>query len=182
VGQRAIRFHKPREDTMLKLLGLIVLGLISATLSYYNKNYYVGVFNDILGREEDEKVVTRVGRGFLYGFFFPFYFSLIVAGLAALLGFLIVAGIIAAIVFVMVWVTENILPHEWFGDFLLKLFAKVGLSEPAQPVAPPPPQPAASAPSPSGPLSPDAPATGAEGSRDKPEEAGINVTRTHTLD
>jgi len=167
---------------MLKLVGLIVLGLISATLSYYNKNYYVGVFNDILGREEDERVITRVGRGFLYGFFFPVYFSLIVSGLCALLAFLIVAGIIAAIVFVMVWVTENILPHEWFGNLILKLYQKLGFGEPAAPAAPAASQPAAPAPSPSGPLSPDAPATGAEGSRDKAEEAGINVTRTHKLD
>jgi hypothetical protein len=167
---------------MLKLLGLIVLGLISATLSYYNKNYYVGVFNDILGREEDEKVITRVGRGFLYGFFFPVYFSLIVTGLIALLGFLIVAGIIAAIVFVMVWVTENILPHEWFGNLILKLYQQIGFGEPVPPSAPAASQPAAPAPSPSGPLSPDAPATGAEDPKDKPEEAGINVTRTHKLD
>jgi len=168
---------------MLKLLGLIVLGIISATLSYYNKNYYVGIFNDILGREEDERVVTRLGRGFLYGFFFPFYFSLIVAGIIALLGFLIVAGIIAAIVFVMVWVTENILPHEWFGNLILKLYQKIGFGEPVPPAAPAAPQPAAAAaPSPSGPLSPDAPATGAEGSKDKAEEPGINVTRTHKLD
>jgi hypothetical protein len=167
---------------MLKLLGLIVLGLISATLSYYNKNYYVGVFNDILGKEEDERVITRVGRGFLYGFFFPIYFFLIVAGLCALLGFLIVAGIIAAIVFVMVWVTENILPHEWFGDFLLKLYRKIGFGEPVPPAAPAAPHPSATPPSPSGPLSPDAPATGAEGSTDKPGEPGINVTRTHKID
>ena len=167
---------------MWTLIGLIVLGLISATLSYYNKNYYVGVFNDILGREEDERVITRVGRGFLYGFFFPFYFSLIVFGLSALLGFLIVAGIIAAIVFVMVWVTENILPHEWFGNLILKLFQKLGFGEPVPPAAPAAPQPATAAPSPSGPLSPDAPVTGAEGSKDKAEEPGINVTRTHKLD
>jgi hypothetical protein len=110
VGRRTIRIRKPKEDTMWTLIGLIVLGLISATLSYYNKNYYVGVFNDILGREEDERVITRVGRGFLYGFFFPFYFSLIVFGLSALLGFLIVAGIIAAIVFC--GLDQNILPHS----------------------------------------------------------------------
>jgi hypothetical protein len=168
---------------MLKmLLGFIVLGLISAILSYYNKNYYVGVFNDILGKEEDERVITRVGRGFLYGFFFPVYFSLIFVGLCALLGFLVVAGIIAAIVFVMVWVTENILPHEWFGNLILKLYQKIGFGEPAPPAAPGAPHPSATPPSPSGPLSPDAPATGAEGSKDKPEEPGINVTRTHKLD
>jgi hypothetical protein len=167
---------------MWTLIGLIVLGLISATLSYYNKNYYVGVFNDILGREEDERVITRVGRGFLYGFFFPFYFSLIVFGLSALLAFLIVAGIIAAIVFVMVWVTENILPHEWFGNLILKLLHKLGFGEPVPPAAPAAPQPTTTAPSPSGPLSSDAPATGAEGSKGKAEEPGINVTRTHKLD
>lgn len=167
---------------MWTLIGLIFLGLISATLSYYNKNYYVGVFNDILGREEDERVITRVGRGFLYGFFFPCYFALIVFGLGALLGFLIVAGIIAAIVFVMVWVTENILPHEWFGNLILKLYQKLGFGEPVPPAATSVPQPPAAPPSPSAPLSPDAPATGAEGSKDKPEEAGINVTRTHKLD
>jgi hypothetical protein len=165
---------------MLKLVGLIVLGLISATLSYYNKNYYVGVFNDILGREEDERVITRVGRGFLYGFFFPLYLFLIGFGLCALLAFLIVAGIIAAIVFVMVWVTENILPHEWFGNLILKLYQKIGFGEPAPPEAPAARQPPA--PYPSGPLSPDAPATGAEGSTDKRGEPGINVTRTHKLD
>jgi len=167
---------------MLKLLGLIVLGLISATLSYYNKNYYVGVFNDILGREEDERVTTRVGRGFLYGFFFPFYFSLIVAGFIALLGFLIVAGIIAAIVFVMVWVTENILPHEWFGNLILKLYQKLGFGEPVPAPVTSSSQPAAAPPYPSGPLSPDAPAAGTEASKDKPGEPGINVTRTHKLD
>lgn len=167
---------------MVKLLGLIVLGLVSATLSYYNKNYYVGIFNDILGREEDERVVTRVGRGFLYGFFFPLYLFLIGVGLCALLGFLIVAGVIAAIVFVMVWVTENILPHEWFGNLILKLYQKLGFGEPVPAPATSAPHPPASPPSPSGPLSPDAPGTGAEGPKDKSEEAGINVTRTHKLD
>jgi len=174
---------------MRTLIGLIVLVLISATLSYYNKNYYVGVFNDILGREEDEKVVTRVGRGFLYGFFFPFYLVLIGVGLISLLGFLIMAGIIAAIVFVMVWVTENILPHDWFGDIFLKVYGKIGFGEPAPSAAPPQPgqspaspQPPATAPSTSGPPSPNAPATEAEVPKDKPEEPGINVTRTHKLD
>lgn len=166
---------------MLKLIGgLIVLGIISAALSYYNKNYYVGVFNDILGREEDEKVVTRVGRGFLYGFLFPAYLSLIGLGLICLLAFLIIAGIIAAIIFVLVWVTENILPHDWFGDILLKVFGKIGFGEPAPSAAPA--QPPAAAPSASGPPPSDAPATGTEGPKDKPEEPGINVTRTHKLD
>jgi len=161
---------------MVKLIGMIVLGIVSATLSYYNKNYYVGVFNDILGKEEDEKIATRVGRGFLYGFFFPFYLFVIVVGLIALLIFLIVAGIIAAIVFVMVWVTENILPHDWFGSLILNLYGKIGLGAPA--AAPP----ATAAPSSASTPSPDAPVTGAEGQKDKTEELGINVTRTHKLD
>lgn len=56
---------------IIKLIGMIALGLVSAALSYYNKNFYVRVFNDILGREEEEDVAARVGRGFFYGFFFP---------------------------------------------------------------------------------------------------------------
>jgi hypothetical protein len=167
---------------MLKLIVMIILGLVSATLSYYNKNYYVGVFNDILGREEDEKVVTRVGRGFLYGFLFPIYLFLIVVGLIALLIFLVVAGIIAAIVFVLVWVTENILPHDWFGDLLFKLYGMIGMVEPAPAPksfeSPAPPQPSAPAASASVPPTADASAAGT----DKPGEPGINVTRTHKLD
>lgn len=122
---------------MLKLLGMILLGILSGALSYYRKNYYVGVFNDILGKDEEESPAARVGRGFLYGFFFPIYFSLLLAGLAALVAFLIAAGIIAAIVFVLVWVTEKLLPHEWFGNILIGLFGKFGLKgapSPAQPV------------------------------------------------
>jgi hypothetical protein len=116
------------EDTMmLKLLGMILLGILSGALSYYRKNYYVGVFNDILGKDEEESPAARVGRGFLYGFFFPIYFSLLLAGLAALVSFLIAAGIIAAIVFVLVWITEKLLPHEWFGNILIGLFGKFGL-------------------------------------------------------
>jgi hypothetical protein len=174
---------------MLKtLLGLIVLGLISATLSYYNKNYYVGVFNDILGRDEDEKAVSRVGRGFLYGFFFPIYLALILIGLFFLVVFLIAAGIVAAIAFVLVWVTENILPHDWFGEWLLKLYRKIGLGEPApsptasqsigSPAAPPS-EPGASS---SAPPAADAPAASMDEPQDKPGDAGINVTRTHRLD
>ncbi len=174
---------------MWTFIGLIVLGIISATLSYYNKNYYVGVFNDILGREEDEKLITRVGRGFLYGFLFPAYLSLIAAGLCALLGFLIVAGIIAAIVFVMVWVTENILPHDWFGDLLLKVYGKIGMANPApsatpsRPVEPPAPQqPAGSGTSSSVPPTGDAPPANTAEPKEKSEEPGINVTRSHKLD
>jgi len=121
------------EDEM-KLLVMFLLGILSAALSFYGKNYYVGVFNDILGKDEDETAATRVGRGFLYGFFFPVYFSLLLAGLVALIAFLIVAGIIAAIVFVLVWITEKLLPHDWFGNVLISVFDKLGLkgaSEPA---------------------------------------------------
>lgn len=123
---------------LLKLIGMIVLGLISAALSYYNKNYYVRVFNDILGREEDEGAAARAGRGFFYGFLFPIYFVLLLSGLAALISFLIVAGIIAAIVFVLVWVTEKILPNEWIGGLCLQLFDKIGLRGPVAPPAPAP--------------------------------------------
>jgi hypothetical protein len=120
------------EDAMfLKLIGMIVLGLLSAVLSLYNKNYYVRVFNDILGRDEDEDVAARVGRGFFYGFFFPIFFALLLMGVLALIMFLIVAGVIAAIMFVLVWVTEKILPSEWLGRFCLDLFEKFGLKPPA---------------------------------------------------
>ncbi len=112
---------------ILKLIGMIVLGLLSAALSYYKKNYYVRAFDDILGREEDEKAEARIGRGFLYGFFFPVYFVLLLTALIALIGFLIVAGIIAAVIFVIVWVTEKILPHEWVGNLVGGLFQSVGL-------------------------------------------------------
>lgn len=125
---------------LLKLIGMIVLGLISAALSYYNKNYYVRVFNDILGREEDEGAAAGVGRGFFYGFLFPIYFVLLLAGLAALISFLIVAGIIAAIIFVLVWVTEKILPNEWIGGLVIQLFEKVGIRGPV--VSPVPAHPA----------------------------------------
>jgi hypothetical protein len=115
---------------ILKLIGMLVLGLVSAALSYYDKNFYVRVFNDILGREEEEDVTAKVGRGFFYGFFFPIYFVLLLSGLMALISFLIVAGIIAAIVFVIVWVTEKILPNQWIGKLCLDLFSKIGLSGP----------------------------------------------------
>lgn len=119
-----------------ELIAMIVLGILSAILSYYNKNYYVRIFNDILGREEDERTAARVGRGFWYGFFFPWYFLLLVTGLICLIAFLIVAGIIAAIVFVVVWITEKILPDESIGGLLVNLFGKIGLKG-----APAPPEP-----------------------------------------
>jgi hypothetical protein len=111
------------------LICLIFLGVLSGLVSYYNKNYFVRVFNDIMGTEEDERAEVKVGRGFLYGFFVPFYFVLLLIGLASLVAFLIAAGIIAAIVFVLVWVTEKVLPHQFFGKPLMDIFAKIGLKQ-----------------------------------------------------
>jgi hypothetical protein len=121
------------EENMFfwKLIAMIVLGLLSAALSFYKKNLYVRAIDDIMGREEDEKSETRVGRGFLYGFFFPVYFALLLMGLVALIAFLILAGIIAAVIFVLVWVTEKILPHDWFGNIVRGLFFSVGIKGPA---------------------------------------------------
>lgn len=131
---------------ILKLIVMIVLGILSGILSYYNKNFYVRVFDDILGREQEENTAAKVGRGFFYGFLFPIYFALLLTGLICLIAFLIVAGIIAAIVFVLVWVTEKVLPNESAGNLLIGLFEKIGLSgapisrEPeAAPVNPPAP-------------------------------------------
>ncbi len=111
----------------LYLIAMIILGILGAALSHYKANYYLRVVDDILGREEDEKVETRLGRGFIYGFLFPIYFALLLLGVIALAVFLIVAGVVAAIVFVMVWITEKLLPHDWFGDIMLRLFEKIGL-------------------------------------------------------
>ena len=113
-----------------KLIGMIILGIISGGLSYYRKNFFVNIFDDILGREEDEDVVIRVGRGFFYGFFFPFYFLLLLAGLAALVSFIISAGIVATIVFILVWLTEKVLPRKWIGTTCISIFRKVGLKGP----------------------------------------------------
>ena len=141
------------------LIAMILLGFVGAALSHYDKNYYVRVFDDILGREEDKKAETRVGRGFIYGFFFIPYFCLLVTGLVALIIFLIVAGIVAAIVFVIVWITEKLLPYDWFGGLCLGLFDKLGLrgavpvpevSEPVGPADVPPPA-GGQAPTPSAP-------------------------------
>jgi hypothetical protein len=142
------------EEAMIwKLIAMIALGILSGILSFYNKNYYVKIFNDILGKEEEQEAAARVGRGFVYGFFFPVYFLLLLLGLSCLVVFLIIAGIIAAIIFVIVWVSEKILPHEWFGEILLSLLEKVGIkqkaplpaaapvSAPPAPLAPPPAAP-----------------------------------------
>ena len=109
-----------------------------------------------------------MGRGFIYGFLFPIYFILLLWGVVALVAFLIVAGIIAAIVFVMVWVSEKLLPHEWFGESCfgsLKRWVKGAvvpveqtktvIPVPSEPVAteqpsPPPPAPSEETPKPEG--------------------------------
>jgi len=134
---------------ILMLIAMIILGVLGAALSHYKANYYLRVVDDILGREEDEKPETRLGRGFIYGFLFPIYFVLLLSGLLALVAFLIVVGIIAAVVFVMVWVSEKILPHDWFGDIMLKLFEKTGLKGAVAPTEEPKTEiPIAGAPSP----------------------------------
>lgn len=122
---------------LLKAVGFIFLGLLSALLSYYNKNFYVKVFNDIWGREEDENVAARVGRGFYYGFFFPIYFMLLIFGLICLVIFVIIAGVIAAIIFVLVWATEKILPHELAGNIIISIFNKLDIKGPAPTTQPP---------------------------------------------
>ncbi len=119
------------------LIAMIILGILGAALSHYRANYYLSVIDDILGREEDEKLETRLGRGFIYGFFFPIYFILLLSGVLVLVAFLIIVGIIAAIVFVMVWVSEKILPHDWFGDIMARLFEKAGLKGAVAPVEDP---------------------------------------------
>lgn len=179
----------------LKLIVMIVLGILSAALSYYRRNYYVRVFDDILGKEEDENTTTRVGRGFIYGFFFPVYFVLLLGGLIALIWFLIVAGVIVAITFVIVWVTEKILPFDWFGNTLVGLFKSLGLSgteasapppAPASPQAPPsrtspePPKPDKPAPAPQD--KPSEPSSSGAGGSSAFPGGGINRTRVHKLD
>lgn len=157
---------------------MIILGILSALLSFYRKNYYVRVFNDILGKEEDENVAVKVGRGFWYGFWFLLYFSFLLTGLIALIAFLIVAGIIAACVFILVWISEKILPNEAAGNLLLGLFRKLGCSgapTPAESIAEPE-KPAETFTTPhqvSPPVAPPAPAKPAEeasGSEQSDEE------------
>jgi hypothetical protein len=178
---------------ILKLIFMIILGILSGLLSFYRKNYYVRTFDDILGREEDVKTTVRVGRGFVYGFFFPIYFVLALSGLAALIVFLVWAGVIAAIAFLVVWLTEKLIPVEWFGNLLHAVFSRIGLvGAPEAPTPhsyqpPPPPQPSTDSapPSPSSPQ--DSAAEGgsqdsdAQGDNPFPGE-GINRTRVHKLD
>ncbi len=187
-----------------KLIAMIVLGMLSAALSYYRKNYFVSIFDDILGKEEDENDKVRVGRGFIYGFLFPIYFVSLLIGAVVLAGFLIIAGIVAAIVFVLVWITEK-LPHERLGLVIEGLFDRIGLVGP--PRAPEPGRfptapertsarkkeeegfgTSASAPSSTtatqaGEVSGSTTAKKTEElGEGTPSEGGINVTRRHSLD
>lgn len=171
---------------ILKLIGMIILGVLSAALSYYKRNVYVDVFDDILGKDEPDQETVRVGRGFLYGFFFPIYFVLLLTGAIALVIFLLVAAALAAVGFVIVWVTEKIIPHEWFGNVIAKVFSAIGLTRPeakgdvsfSNTTAGPPPS-ADSTPA----DSPKPEPTGDGSSESKSNyDAGINVTRKHTLD
>ncbi len=178
---------------ILKLIFMILLGLLGAALSLYKKNYFVRIFDDILGREEDESLDTEVGRGFIYWFLLPIYFFFLVIGLIVLVIFLIIAAILAAIVFIMVWITEKILPQSSIGGVVLSAFSKVGLSradrreEPVvasrapspvtpPPVATPPPPPVA------GPGADPASAAPEDEGENPFGGEGINRTRTHSLD
>ncbi len=119
-----------------ELAGMIILGVLSAALSYYNRNYFIRVVDDILGREEEENTEAKLGRGFIYGFLFPVYFFLVAFGLIILVAFLIVAGILAGIAFLLVWLTEKIIPKEPVGAIVKGLFDKVGIKGPSLPVEP----------------------------------------------
>jgi hypothetical protein len=60
----------------------------------------------------------------------------------------------------MVWVSEKILPHDWFGDIMLKLFEKIGLRGAAARIEEPKteiPVPTAPTPTQEPPATPDAP-------------------------
>ncbi|MFZ5866759.1 MAG: hypothetical protein ACOYXY_12830 [Thermodesulfobacteriota bacterium] len=176
---------------MLKLIAMLVLGLLSAALSYQGRNYYVQLFDDILGREEEDSMAVKVGRGFAYGFLFPIYFILILIGLLSLIGFLIVAGVVAAIVFALVWGTEKLVPKERLGEFLCSALDKMGLTSHI-PTSEFPQAGASPGPS-SAPPAESAPPAGAKPTGEPPKPAsseepspfpggGINRTRRHSLD
>ena len=170
---------------ILKLIATIVLGLISAALAYYNKNYFVRVFDDIIGREEEDTLAVKMGRSFVYGFLFPVYFVLFLWGAILLVICLIVGAIVAGIVFVLVWITEKVIPHEGLGSLILGVFTRVGLR-----AFPPTPEstgvPEEISPAKPGSPSPPAPPTPDRPPSDEPNSpfpgGGINRTRVHTLD
>ncbi|MBM4327087.1 MAG: hypothetical protein FJ118_07970 [Deltaproteobacteria bacterium] len=176
---------------LLYLIAMLVLGLLSAALSYQGRNYYVRLFDDILGREEEETMAAKVGRGFVYGFLFPIYFGLILIGLISLIIFLLVAGVVAAIVFALVWATEKLVPKERLGEIVCGLFDKMGLTRysPAPELVRPGLSPGMSPAHPSESALP--PETKPAGEPPRPAESddqgpfpggGINRTRRHSLD
>lgn len=173
---------------IIKLIGMIILGVLGAALSYYRKNVYVDVFDDILGKDEPDQETVRVGRGFIYGFFFPIYFALVITCLIALVMFLIVAAILAAIGFVIVWITEKIIPSEWVGNLMVKVFSTVGMSAPTAVDEVSTFGAATGTPESPGQTPPSEPPSGDTDNKEssdieKPNpDAGINVTRKHTLD
>ncbi len=170
-----------------ELIVMIVLGFLSAALTAYNKNYYVRIFDDILGREEEGKLSERLGRGFVYGFLFPIYFILVVSLLIALVAFLIIAGIIAAIIFVLVWITEKIIPNMWLGNIVEAIFDKIGIrSVQVEPAGAPAPATGPRLDSGSSPARPSAPAQPREEAAEDSENpfpgGNINRSRRHSLD
>ena len=173
---------------ILELIAMIVLGFLSAALTAYNKNYYVRVFDDILGRDEEGRPSERLGRAFVYGFLFPIYFILVVSLLIALVVFLIIAGIIAAIIFVLVWITEKIIPNTWLGNIVEAIFDKIGIrsveTEPADSPAPTAASRLGRTPSAVPPYPPAQPRE--EESAEDPENpfpgGNINRSRRHSLD
>ncbi len=112
---------------LLQPIGCILLGFLSAMLSYYNRNLYVKFIDDIWGREEEESVASKVGRGFIYGLLFPLFFVLLLIGLIVLVIFVVIAGIIAALVLVAVWITEKLLPNQLIGNAVISIFHKLDI-------------------------------------------------------
>lgn len=171
----------------LKLIVMIVLGLVSAALSLYNRNYFVSVVDDIVGREEEESAVARIGRSFVYGFLFPVYFVLLVTGAVALIVCLVVGGIVAGIVYGLIWVTEKIIPNESLGRLIQGLFALIKLPG-FKPTPGPEQQPAGASTTlpesawtaPSTPAGPAGPTN--EDTESPFPGGGINRNRVHKLD
>jgi hypothetical protein len=114
-------------SVIIKLIGMVILGLLSAVLTHHKKNYYVRTFDDILGKEPDPSETNRLGRGFVYGFFFPVYFVLFIVGLVSLVVFLIIGAICGAIAFVLIYLTEKIIPTLWLGGLVESLLTKMGI-------------------------------------------------------
>ncbi len=170
---------------ILKLIVMIVLGLISAALTYYNRNYFVSVFDDIIGREEEDSSAVKMGRSFVYGFLFPLYFVLFVLGAVALVVCLIVGAIVAGIVFVLVWITERLIPHEGLGKLVQGLFTLLKLPGYSPTAESARLQEEVSAPATDSPQPPPIPEPVRPPSDDTESPfpgGGINRTRVHTLD